>query len=66
MIEWRIIANKTRKCRQKIPRYYDNQYHFWNKATSKKWESIVAKMVKIVCDNNKNVEGKCFSFQYGY
>ena len=35
MIEWRIIANKTRKCRQKIPRYYDNQYYFWNKATLK-------------------------------
>ena len=55
-----------RQMRQKIPRYYDNQYNFWNKATSKKWESTVAKMVKIVCDNNKNVEGKCFSFQYGY
>ena len=57
MIEWRIIANKTRKCRQKIPRYYDNQYHFWNKATSKKWESTVAKMVKIVCGVNKKCGG---------
>ena len=43
MIEWRIIANKTRKCCQKKPRYYGNQYYFWNKATSKKSESIVAK-----------------------
>ena len=63
MIEWRIIANKTRKkYRQKntvkkIPRYYDNQYHFWNKATSKKWESIVAKMLRIVCDGNKKCGG---------
>ena len=46
IIEWRIIANKTRKCCKKNPRYYDNQYYFWNKATSKKWESIVAKMVE--------------------
>ena len=35
MIEWRIIANKTRKCCQKKPRYYGNQYYFWNKATLK-------------------------------
>ena len=36
MIEWRIIANKTRKCRQK--KYQDTMTTnivFWNKATSK-------------------------------
>ena len=64
MFEWRIIANKTRKVvienksvSSKIPRYCHNQYHFWNKATSKKWESIVANMVKIVCDDNKKCGG---------
>ena len=46
-----------RQMRQKIPRYYDNQYNFLNKATSKKWESIVAKMVKIVCGDNKKCGG---------
>ena len=38
-----------RQMHQKIPRYYDNLYNFWNKATSKKCESIVIQMV-INCD----------------
>ena len=38
-----------RQMRQKIQRYFDNQYNFWNKATSKKCESIVIQMV-INCD----------------
>ena len=48
MIEWRIIANKTRKCGQKNTKILWQPISFWNKATSKKWESNVAKMVKIV------------------
>ena len=31
--------------RQKIQRYFDNQFNFCNKATSKKCESIVIEMV---------------------
>ena len=38
-----------RQMRQKIQRYFDNQYKFCNKATSKKSESIVIQMV-INCD----------------